>query len=194
MKKIYNATIHFDTSDNTYEMGEISECEYSDSWKGDVAGYIENLDIDSDYTMEGESALYNIRQQYGSHDPITGSIHVLIIDKQPAEIYWASEEEEEIMNKYNIQFEAGTGKHFPGGVNYLVAGPGADVTIYAECPVPDECSDDYGYLTMKNAIIKAFEKAGGDPGQLSFWYDGQEENLDPDAAADCEVYVDVDLG
>lgn len=257
MKKIYYAGLNYNVCDETYEMIDSTECEYGDEWNGDVQGYIENLDIEEAYTLEDESALGNIHQP-STWNPIPGSIYVMMINGEPSEIYWATEEEDETMDRDNpftyesfgegplpanweeicdylndkaaeadeettandiweaywqgkytdapkavvkedvekikIQFESGTGKHFPGGVNLLIAGPDADVTIYAECPVPDKCSDDYGYLTMKNAIIKAFKKAGGDPEQLSFWYDGQEKYLDPDAAADCEVYVDVDLG
>lgn len=84
-----------------------------------------------------------------------------------------------------IQFEAGDGTHFPGGVNYLIS---TDRTIYAECPVPDERSEDYGYLTMKRAILAAYH--GTEP--LAFWYDGQEQCLDADASAECEVYVDIE--
>lgn len=86
----------------------------------------------------------------------------------------------------NIIFEAGTGRHFPGGVNYLLS---IDGKLYAECPVPDGASDDYGYLTMKNALLSAYK---GDPDILVWWYDGQENLLAPDASADCEVYVEVE--
>ena len=89
-----------------------------------------------------------------------------------------------------IQFEAGNGIHFPGSVNYLISD---DKSLYAECPVPEGASDDYGYLTMKAALIDAVKAAGGDPDGLEFWYDGQENLLAPDAAADCEVYTDTDF-
>lgn len=65
-----------------------------------------------------------------------------------------------------IQFEAGTGNHFPGGVNYLIS---EDRTMYAECAVPEGASDDYGYMTMKAALIEAYKAAGGDPADLEFW-------------------------
>lgn len=80
-------------------------------------------------------------------------------------------------------FEAGSGRHFQGGVNYLIS---EDRRIYAECAVPDGASEDYGYLTMKQAIL-----AAGVSG-LVFPYDGQESWLDADAAADCEVYTDIE--
>lgn len=89
-----------------------------------------------------------------------------------------------------IQFEAGTGNHFTGGVNYLIS---EDRTLYAECAVPEDASDDYGYLSMKSALVEAYKAAGGDPADLEFWYDGQEQYLEPDASADCEVYTEVDF-
>lgn len=88
-----------------------------------------------------------------------------------------------------IQFEAGNGTHFSGSVNFLAS---EDRSLYAECQVPEGASDDYGYITMKNTMIDAVKVAGGDPATLEFWYDGQEQLLNPDAAAPCEVYVDID--
>lgn len=86
-----------------------------------------------------------------------------------------------------IKFEAGTGNHFPGSVNFLIS---EDRSLYAECSVPEGASDDYGYLEMKDALIDAVKAAGGDPDELEFWYDGQEQYLAADAAAICEVYVE----
>ena len=89
-----------------------------------------------------------------------------------------------------IQFEAGMGNHYEGSVNYLISD---DRTLYAECAVPDRASDDYGYMTMKAALIEAYKAAGGDPADLEFWYDGQEQYLEADAYVDCEVYTEVDF-
>ncbi len=83
-----------------------------------------------------------------------------------------------------ITFEAGQGRHFEGGVNYLIS---EDGSIYAECLVPEGASEDFGYLTMKNAIL---EQAGADG--LTFWYDGQEHLLEADANAPCDVYTEID--
>lgn len=80
-----------------------------------------------------------------------------------------------------LQFEAGTGRH-SGGVNFLQADG-----IYAEVEAPAGASEDYGYLTMKRAILQAM------PGEeLAFPYDGQEQHLAPDAAADCSVWLDIE--
>ena len=89
------------------------------------------------------------------------------------------------MKKTMIQFEAGEGRHFSGGVNLLRSTDGA---IYAECPVPEDASDDYGYLTLAAAI----RSSGADLSAYEFWYDGQEGSLEADAGADCEVYTDID--
>ena len=84
-----------------------------------------------------------------------------------------------------IQFESGTGRHFANGVNFLI-GETEKYHIYAEVEVPEGASDDYGYITMRQAVLKA--APGLDAG---FWYDGQEQNLNADANADCEVYTDI---
>lgn len=83
-----------------------------------------------------------------------------------------------------IQFEAGEGRRFQGGVNYMISDDGS---VYAECPVPEGASEDYGYLTMKAAITAAGVQA-------DFWYDGQEDALAQDASADCEVYAEIGEG
>lgn len=86
------------------------------------------------------------------------------------------------MNK--IQFEAGTGKHFDG-VN-LLRGEADGYSIYAEIEVPEGASEDYGYITMKKAILEQLPELKAD-----FWYDGQEQFLAEDANVDCEVYLDI---
>ena len=83
-----------------------------------------------------------------------------------------------------IQFEAGEGKHFDG-VN-LLRGEADGYSIYAEVEVPEGASEDYGYLTMKRAILEKLPELKAD-----FWYDGQEEFLAEDAEADAEVYLDI---
>ena len=50
-----------------------------------------------------------------------------------------------------IQFESGTGIYFNAGVNYMT-GENDDVSIYAEIAVPENTTEDFGYITMKNAI------------------------------------------
>lgn len=86
-----------------------------------------------------------------------------------------------------IMFEAGTGRHFDGAVNYLISD---DRNVYAECAVPEGVSDDYGYLTMVKAIR---EQLGNKANRYTFWYDGQENLLEADASADCEVYTEIDV-
>ena len=85
-----------------------------------------------------------------------------------------------------ITFEAGEGKHVSGGVNFMKS---ADGRIYAEIAVPDGASDDFGYLTMKNAICEAYRGKE----QLEFWYDGQDGKLAADASAKAGVYVDLEV-
>lgn len=88
--------------------------------------------------------------------------------------------------RINVQFEAGTSRHGDYGVNYLIS-KAPEATLYAECAVPEGASDDYGYFALKEAILKQAKEAGLPLDNLSFWYDGQEEHLEPDAHAECEV-------
>lgn len=86
--------------------------------------------------------------------------------------------------QYDIQFEAGTSRHDGSGVNFLVCKDSAcPVTLYAEITVPEDASEDYGYLTLKAAILEQAAAAGIPAEKLSFWYDDQEQYLAPDASA-----------
>lgn len=91
------------------------------------------------------------------------------------------------MTTLKVQFEAGISRHGDYGVNYLISSPDADVVLYAECALPEDASDDYGYLTLKAEILRQAAAEDIDPSSLSFWYDGQERSLAADASADCEV-------
>lgn len=89
-----------------------------------------------------------------------------------------------------LSFECGEGRHFSAGVNYLV-GEGVSVSIYAEVQVPDGASDDYGYLAMKEAILREIAENGVSV-KIDFPYDGKEQYLAPDASeGEDDVYTDV---
>ena len=95
-----------------------------------------------------------------------------------------------------IQFELGEGIYFRGPVNLLINQRETGFppkSIYAECPVSEDVSDYYGYITMKKAILQEMEKRNLKINNLEFWYDGQEQFLPSDASADCEVYVEIDV-
>lgn len=83
-----------------------------------------------------------------------------------------------------IRFEAGQGQHFDG-VNLLM-GEVDGYHVYAEVEVPEGASEDYGYITMKKAVLEKLPDL-----KAIFWYDGQEQFLAEDADADCEVYLDI---
>lgn len=91
MKRIYFAGIDATTTENEYTMTEISAADHGEEWNGDTLGYIQNLDIDSDYTIGSENDLGNVHQSFGGLDPIPGSIIVLLQDDVPVLVYWASE-------------------------------------------------------------------------------------------------------
>ena len=91
-----------------------------------------------------------------------------------------------------LQFESGEGRYFNGGVNFI---KGYDVAtgegIYAEIATPEDCSEDYGYITMKKAILKALLD-NGYKGKIRSHYDGQEQFLAEDADVDADVYVIIE--
>lgn len=88
--------------------------------------------------------------------------------------------------KYAINFFAGEGNHFSGSVNYLRS---TDGSIYAEIQVPEEASEDYGYLTMKKAIMNRLPGA-----DIEWWYSqASEANLEADADVNAEVWTDIQV-
>ena len=90
-----------------------------------------------------------------------------------------------------IQFFVGDGNYYSGAVNYLT-GEGDGYSVYAEVEIPDGASDDYGYLSMKKAIIDTATDCGIDTSAWVWQYDGQEQHLAQDASAHCKVYVEVE--
>lgn len=83
------------------------------------------------------------------------------------------------MKKIRIQFEAS-----PEG-NILICVGGLRPIIYACVPVPDGASDDYGYKTMKQAIVDTMTQHGYSASiidsMIEWWYsDG--DLLEADAA------------
>lgn len=96
---------------------------------------------------------------------------------------------EERGKEMKMQFEAGEGRKFEG-VNFLL-GENDDLRIYGEIEIPEGCSDDFGYITLKNAIVKALEEKGIDT-EIEWQYDGQEQFLEPDANAEGRVFVEIE--
>lgn len=90
------------------------------------------------------------------------------------------------MKIVNIQFEAGESRHSTDSVNFLIS-TDEDKTFYAECIVPIGSSDDYGYLALKAEIIRQADEIGIPAEHIAFPYDGQEQYLAEDAAADVDV-------
>lgn len=87
--------------------------------------------------------------------------------------------------KLNIQFKGGEGCAFNGGVNFMISDDGR---FYAETPIIDESvEEDYGYFSLKNAIVALANQNGVSPDRLIFWYDGQENYLSDDARQEVEV-------
>lgn len=79
-----------------------------------------------------------------------------------------------------INFEAGEGRDITGGVNYMICLDNPD--LYAEIAVPEGASEDYGYFALKQMIMNKAQELGIDS-HLEFWYDGQEDSLEPDSCA-----------
>lgn len=59
-----------------------------------------------------------------------------------------------------ISFEAGTSRYGDHGVNYMITAPGEKPVLYAECKVPTDATDDYGYFALKADIIDQAKAAG----------------------------------
>lgn len=87
-----------------------------------------------------------------------------------------------------MQFFGGEGRRFKS-VNYMICKDG-DVSIYAEVEVPENASEDYGYLTMKDEIIRRLPE---DVAKSIEWFYDDDSRLEEDAKADCDVFVDIDL-
>lgn len=93
-----------------------------------------------------------------------------------------------------IQFETGEGIMTHGAVNFLL-GELDGLRVYAEIPFSEDGTDDYGYLTLKEAVLEKAALTGISTRGWSFQYDGQETILNPDAHADnVSVYVDIQTG
>lgn len=89
-----------------------------------------------------------------------------------------------------IQFFGGEGRCYKS-VNYLIGeDKEKEISIYAEVEVPEGASEEYGYLTMKKAIIQCL------PAEVLKqieWFYNNDECLEADASADCDVYLDCDF-
>jgi hypothetical protein len=91
-------------------------------------------------------------------------------------------------------FEGGEGRYFSyKGVNYLISDERTDgePVIYAEVLVPDNAFDEYGYQTMKDAVLS---RLPAETAKSLTWFYGDDEDLPDDAHAECEVFVDLDVG
>ena len=91
-----------------------------------------------------------------------------------------------------IEFFGGEGRQY-ADVNYLISSDHVDgePSIYAEVSIPYGASDEYGYLTMKQAIISKISK---ETAQSLEWFYDDSEDLPDDADAACDVFVDIDCG
>lgn len=89
-----------------------------------------------------------------------------------------------------IQFEAGTQ---PNGtaINYLFC-DADNFRIYAEVEVPENASEDYGYITMRKAVEE--QLPGYIRKQIRFCYDGQEQYLAEDAEVQIDPYISIEIG
>ena len=132
-------------------------------------------------------------QEMKENDPET--FEQIEANSDAIERYWVEEITEEPIS---LSFEAGDGRHFEGGVNYMISEAGK---IYAEIAIPNEITDqwdeygnhpaeleDYGYLDLKEAILSQYK--GSRP--IRFWYDGQEDKLDKCARTGGEVYTEIE--
>lgn len=96
----------------------------------------------------------------------------------------SEEKKEDPTMPIRINFEAGFSRNDAYVVNFMMPVPGANSPdLYAEIPVPDGAEDDYGYITLKQEIVRQASAQNIPAEALSFWYDGQEDLLSPAARA-----------
>lgn len=96
----------------------------------------------------------------------------------------SEEKKEEPTMPIRINFEAGFSRNDAYVVNFMVPAPGANSPdLYAEIPVPEGAEEDYGYLALKQDILRQASAQNIPVEALSFWYDGQEDLLSPAARA-----------
>ena len=93
--------------------------------------------------------------------------------------------------KANVSFEAGEGRDVHGGVNFMlcrasaiekVTGDLPELNLYAEVKVPEGAAEDYGYLVLKQDILRQASVQGIDSSVLHFFYDGKEAYLSDGAS------------
>ena len=88
--------------------------------------------------------------------------------------------------KMHFRFEAA------GHENILWGQADDGFKITASVTVPEGASEDYGYLTMKSAIMMELDMREIDTEYIDFQYDGQEDSLADDADAEADVLLDIE--
>lgn len=64
------------------------------------------------------------------------------------------------------------------------------IKVVATCEVPENASEDYGYMKLKNTIIKSIH--GRNCGMIFFPYDEEEDKLADDSRADVDVDIRIE--
>lgn len=64
------------------------------------------------------------------------------------------------------------------------------IKVVATCKVPEGASEDYGYISLKNKIIKSIHNRNY--GMVFFPYDEQEDKLADDSRADVDVDINIE--
>ena len=66
--------------------------------------------------------------------------------------------------------------------------------ILVSCEWPEGTYEDYGYLSLKDAMTKAYESIGGNPDDLEWPYDPTREDwFSADARTEADIDVDIDV-
>jgi len=89
MKNIYFAAIN-PNSDGTYNMGVISEAEYSFDWAGEVAAYLANLDMEEGCTIVESPENVTIYENFGAHRNIENVTYVYY-NGEPVQVWFAAD-------------------------------------------------------------------------------------------------------
>ena len=92
-KLIYSSAVTPALTEGEYQMSELTACDYSESFAGDVAAYIlQNVDLDDlGLILCEDDNRGDIRQNYGPYSPKNICVLRRAADNAPVSVYFAAE-------------------------------------------------------------------------------------------------------
>lgn len=96
-----------------------------------------------------------------------------------------------------IQFLGGESRYGTQAVNYLINtsfknNDSYSPLVYAEVDVPEDCTEYYGYINMKKALVDNLPEDV--LSTIEWWYPEEiEPYLSDDASTDCTVRIEINI-